>query len=247
MKILALNATYRSKGSTTQLTQAALDGAASVGAETEMVLLREQNINYCSNCLTCYKALESEIGPCSIDDDVTGILEKIHAADGVILSSPVHNGFLTGLMTVFFERVVWRLCRPTAELLMFKGFPEPRNVKPKAMAVIVSAGMMPQMLGKKFCNDGTPFLKENGGMFLNAESVGEMYASAVFTKKLEGAEWSKAYLFRELIDEQIQEARSLGVKLAERIKDGKLRPYNMLGGAGRLMDAAKGMFERAGP
>ena len=242
MKILALNATYRPQGTTTKLTEAALDGAASIGAETDMILLNELNIKYCNNCLKCYKDLDSEIGPCSIDDDVTEVLEKIYEADGVILSSPVHNGFLTGMMTSFWERAVWRLCRPTAKMLMLKGCPEPRNSKPKAMAIIVSAGMMPHGLGKKFCNAGTPFLKDNGGIFLNAECVGEMYASAVFTKKLEGEEWSKAYLFRELKDEQLQEARDLGIKLAKRIKKGNLRPYNFMGGAGRMIDKAKEML-----
>ena len=44
MKILALNATYRPKQTTTRLTQKALEGAASVGAETEMTLLRDHDI-----------------------------------------------------------------------------------------------------------------------------------------------------------------------------------------------------------
>lgn len=83
MKIIALNATYRPEGTTTRLTRKALEGAASCGAATEMILLREHDIQQCKNCLTCYKDLDSEIGTCVIQDDVRSILEKIRNADGV--------------------------------------------------------------------------------------------------------------------------------------------------------------------
>ena len=112
MKVLALNRTYRPTKTTTCLTQRTLDGAASLGADTEMVMLRDKNIQFCTNCLTCYKDLESEIAPCSINDDVGDILEKIREADGIILAPPVHCGFVTGLMTAFMERIVFRLCVP---------------------------------------------------------------------------------------------------------------------------------------
>ena len=110
-----MNATYRTNKTTTQLTQKALEGAASVGADTEMVMLRKCRIEYCTNCLKCYKDLDSEIAPCSLRDDVDQILEKIRDADGIIFSSPVHNGFVTGLMTVFLS--VWRGELPVPEVL----------------------------------------------------------------------------------------------------------------------------------
>jgi multimeric flavodoxin WrbA len=51
MKILALNATYRRKGTTTSLVNRALEGAATVGVETEHLLLKNFDIRYCTNCL----------------------------------------------------------------------------------------------------------------------------------------------------------------------------------------------------
>ncbi|MGD9323336.1 MAG: flavodoxin family protein, partial [Desulfobacterales bacterium] len=83
MKVLALNATYRKQGTTTSLVEKALQGAAAVGAVTEHLLLKDFDIRYCTNCLKCYGDLESEIAPCTHDDDVTLILEKIKEADGV--------------------------------------------------------------------------------------------------------------------------------------------------------------------
>ena len=225
MKILALNATYRPTKTTTRLTQSALEGAASVGADTEMVMLRDRNIQFCKNCLTCYKDLESEISPCTIEDDVGDILEKIREADGIILASPVHCGFVTGLMMAFIERITFRLCRPTGEYMGLKGCPEPRLTgKARALATIVSAGGMPIEM-REYCDLGTPWLKETA-VFFNGECIGDIYAGAVFTKKLEDEEWSKSFLFRELTEEQLKETFNLGVKTAEAIKNKTVRPYD---------------------
>jgi multimeric flavodoxin WrbA len=244
MKILAINGTYRPKGTTTGLTEAALEGAAMVGAETEMVMLQNLDVRHCNNCLMCYKDLESEIAPCSHNDDVGEILKKIMEADGIILSSPVHNGFITGLMTMLFERMAWRLCRPTGRFLTFRGAPEPRSKKVRALATIVSAGSMPAKTGKKYCNDGTPFMKENGCLILNADWAGAVYAGGEFSKKLKGDDWQKAYLFKKLSDDQIEEARGLGVKMANMIKAGRLRPLHPFGRIGPILDTVIGWFMR---
>jgi len=244
MKILALNGTYRKKGTTTGLTEAALGGAASVGAETEMVLLQDHDVRHCTNCLMCYKDLDSEIAPCSVDDSVGEILQKIVDADGIILSSPVHNGFITGLMTVFFERIVWRLCRSTGGILNLRGLPEPRSRKLRALATIVSAGSMPTKQGKKYCNDGTPFMKTNGCLIFNADWVGAMYAGGEFSKKLQAEDWPKAYLFKQLSAEQLKEARNIGVMMVEMIKADRLRPLHPLGRLGPFLETVAGWFKR---
>ncbi len=225
MKVLALNATYRPGKTTTRLTQKALEGAASVGAETEMVMLRDKDIQFCTNCLTCYKDLTSDIAPCTIDDDVTEILMKVRDADGIILSSPVHCGFVTGLMMAFIERITFRLCRPTGEYLGMKGCPVPRlSEKPRAVASIVSAGGMPTEM-RQYCDLGTPWLRE-GAVFFNGGFMGDIYAGAVFKKDLEDEEWSRSFLFRELTDAQLSEAFDLGVKMGEAIKNGDIKAFD---------------------
>ena len=244
MKILAINGTYRKKGTTTGLTEAALGGAASAGAETEMLMLQDHDVRYCTNCLMCYKDLDSEIAPCSVKDGVSEILQKVKDAEGIILSSPVHNGFITGSMTVFFERAAWRLCRPTGKLMTFRGVPEPRSPKVRALATIVSAGSMPTKSGRKYCNDGTPFMKQNGCLIFNADWVGEMYAGGEFSKKLQGEDWHRAYLFKELTAAQLEEARNIGIKMAQRIKTGRLQPRHPFGPVGPFLDTVTGWFAR---
>ena len=226
MKVLALNATYRQHGTTVSLVEKALQGAATVGAETEHLLLKDYDIRYCTNCLKCYADLESEIAPCTHDDDMTFILEKIKEADGVLLGSPVHMGFVTGLMYVFMERACFRLSRPTGEILGLKGCPEPRLTdKPRASASIVTAGMVPEEL-RPYCDSGTVWFKSNVPMLFNGEFVIDQYAAAFFPKEINDDEWSKALFLRKLTEAQLQEAFELGKTLASRISEGKVHPFD---------------------
>lgn len=103
---------------------------------------------------------------------------------------------------------------------------------------------MPTKLGKKYCNDGTPFMRQNGCLILNADWVGEMYAGGEFSKNLRGEDWQRAYLYKELTDAQLREAKDLGVKMAEMIKADKLRPLHPFGRIGPLLDIVTGWFIR---
>ena len=226
MNIVALNATYRKNGTTTTLINKALEGAATVGAQTEHLLLKDFDIRYCSNCLKCYGDVESEIAPCAHDDDMTFILEKIKEADGVIFGSPVHMGFVTGLMHIFMERACFRLARPTGDFFGLKGCPEPRLTdKPRAAASIVSAGLIPEEM-RQYCDVGTQWLKENVPMLINGEFVIDQYAAAYFPKDLKDDEWHRAFFLRELTEKQQAEAFELGHTLASRISEGGVRPFD---------------------
>lgn len=226
MKVLALNATCLQNGTTVSLVENALEGAAAVGAVTEHLLLKDFDIRYCTNCLKCYGDLESEITPCTHDDDVTLILEKIKEADGVLLGSPVHMGFVTGLMCVFMERTCFRLAQPTGELLGLRGCPEPRLTnKPRAMASIVTAGAVPEEL-RQYCDAGTECLKDNIPMLFNGEFVIDQYAAAFFPKELNDDEWARAFFLRKLTEAQLEEAFELGKTLACRISEGNVRTYD---------------------
>ena len=226
MKILAINGTYQPKGTTTRHTDRALEGAAAQGAKTEHVLLVEKEIQFCANCLTCYKDLTSTIAPCSIEDDVRGILESIQEADGVILASPVHCGFTTALMFAFLERACFPLATPTGSMLGYPACPEPRLTdKPRAVATIVSAGGTPPEL-RQYCDLATPFLAEAGALLANGLPMGDLYAAAYFSKEMRDEDWPRSFLLRELTEDQLQEAYDLGVKMARAIKAGAVKPFD---------------------
>lgn len=226
MHILAINGSHRPDKTTTRLAQAALEGAAAGGASTELVQLCEQDVQFCTNCLTCYKDLESEIAPCVLDDDVTTILEKLKAADGVLWASPVHNGFVSGRLTAFMERAVWRLCRPTGEIMGLKGLPMPRLTdKPRASASLMNAGAMPVEL-RQYCDQGTPWLQGIVPMLCNGPFVADIYVGAQYPRLPEEDEWSRAYLLRELSESQLQQAADLGKNLAGAVAAG-LHPFDV--------------------
>jgi multimeric flavodoxin WrbA len=245
MKILALNATYRPAQTTTQLARKALEGAASVGAETEMVLLRERRIEYCTNCLACYRDLESEIPACPLKDEMDDLLAKVRDADGILFASPVHNGFVTGLLTVFFERLAWRVMRPSGTFLgMAMGMRSRLASKTRALAAILNPGGMPQRL-RRFCDDGTPWLKSNAPLMLHGQWVGDMYAGAVLTRVPQTeADWNGIYGLRRLAPEQLDEAFRLGVRLAEAAGSGMLRPVTLDTMTGPISKVVFGFISR---
>ncbi len=225
MKIVAFNA-GRAGGTTTQLAQGALDGAAAQGAETELVMLEDKDIRFCTNCLTCYKDLESDIAACRIKDDLPGLLEAIRQADGLIFASPVHAGFVNGLMTTFLERCIWTLCRPTGEIMGLKGAPQPRlQDKARAVASIMSAGLVPQQM-REYCDAGTPWVLENGVLIANGTPVGNMYAAASFAGPVPDDQWHRALTMRQLNQEQLEQARELGAGMVTALKEGKVKPFD---------------------
>lgn len=228
MKIIALNATYRPKSTTTQLVEKALEGAASVGAETEMIMLTEHAIGYCTNCLQCYRDKGDEIPACSQDDDVDVILQKIKEADGILLASPLHSGFMTGLMVAFFERIGQRLCVSRNGFHdMMPNLESRLNDKTRAIASILNAGGVPPRL-RKFCDFVTPWFKECALPMFHGEWIGDLYAGAKLTKMPENDEdWSKLYFLRKLSQDQFDEAFALGKRMAERIKAGNMVPVTL--------------------
>ena len=114
------------------------------------------------------------------------MLEKLYQSHGVILASPVHAGFVNGLLTAFMERAVWTLCRPTGEIMGLKGCPEPRDPnRARASAAILNAGGIPPKM-RAYCDLGTPWLRENCQLMFNGPFVGEVYAGALFDPEPRG-------------------------------------------------------------
>ena len=107
MKILAFMGSPRLKGKCNRLTQKALEGAASAGAEVKNFELIKYNIKYCMGCGSCFlNKPELTIGICPIKDDVRAILEEYVQADGYIFSSPAYDMFCTALIKTFLERKI---------------------------------------------------------------------------------------------------------------------------------------------
>ncbi|MGA3200078.1 MAG: flavodoxin family protein [Halobacteriota archaeon] len=107
MKILAINGSPRTKYNTATLLNNALEGAASQGAETELVHLYKLNFKGCVSCFACKLKNGESYGRCAVNDDLTPILKKAEEAEAIILGSPIYLGTATGEMKSFMERLIF--------------------------------------------------------------------------------------------------------------------------------------------
>jgi len=90
-KIIAINGSPRSGWNTDILVREAAAGAASAGAEVEVIdLYRLEKFTGCVSCFGC--KTEAYQGKCICRDGLAEVLEKIRQADGLILGSPVYLG-----------------------------------------------------------------------------------------------------------------------------------------------------------
>ncbi len=107
MKVLAVNGSPRKTWNTAKLLSEALEGAASVGAETELVHLYDLNFKGCASYFDCKLKNGKSYGRCSIEDDLSPVLDKIPAIDALILGSPIYLGTITGELKMFLERLTF--------------------------------------------------------------------------------------------------------------------------------------------
>jgi len=107
MKIVAYNGSPRKKWNTATLPEKALEGAASQGAQTNLIHLYDLNYQGCTSCFGCKLKGGRSYGKCSMQDDLTPVLEKFPEADAAFFGSPIYFGHVTGGMRSFMERLLF--------------------------------------------------------------------------------------------------------------------------------------------
>jgi multimeric flavodoxin WrbA len=107
MRVIAVNGSPRKKWNTATLLENALQGAASVGAQTELVHLYDLEYQGCTSCFSCKRKGNTCNGLCAMRDGLTGLLEAVLATDVLILGSPIYFGDVTGEMRSFLERLLF--------------------------------------------------------------------------------------------------------------------------------------------
>jgi putative NADPH-quinone reductase len=108
-KVIAINGSPRRNWNTAKLCQAALDGAAAAGAETELIHLESMKFKGCMSCFACHTKKHYDATLCFYKDELTPVLEKCLAADAIIIGSPIYYGFATGDVRAFMERLMFPL------------------------------------------------------------------------------------------------------------------------------------------
>ncbi len=67
---------------------------------SELILLKEKNIEYCKGCLACHN-----IEYCVLDDDINEIISKIIDSDLIIFGVPNYFDNVSGLFKNFMDRL----------------------------------------------------------------------------------------------------------------------------------------------
>jgi len=107
MKVIAFNGSPRKNWNTATLLEKALEGAASQGAETELIHLYDLTFKGCVSCFACKTKGGKSYGRCAVEDDLTPVFRKIQEADAIILGSPIYFGTVSGEMRSFMERLLF--------------------------------------------------------------------------------------------------------------------------------------------
>ena len=107
MKALFVNGSPRKNWSTAKMLGKAMEGAASAGAETELVHLYDNSFKGCISCFACKVKNAKTNCLCAFKDALTPILETAHEADVLVIGTPVYFSYPTGPVRSFLERLMF--------------------------------------------------------------------------------------------------------------------------------------------
>ncbi len=101
--VLILSASPRKGGNSDLLCDQFLLGAQESGNRAEKVFLRDREIGYCLGCEACQQS-----GVCVRKDDMADILDKMIAADVIVMATPVYFYTMAAQMKTLIDRTVPR-------------------------------------------------------------------------------------------------------------------------------------------
>ncbi len=104
MKTIILNGSPRRNWNTATMLKEAQRGAESVGAETEYIDLFDLTYTGCRSCFAC-KRKDAERCKCFWKDDLSPVIDRIFAADALIIGSPIYLGDVTSQVHGLIERL----------------------------------------------------------------------------------------------------------------------------------------------
>ena len=115
MNIVTCIGSYRRNGNTARLINLIAEALAKEAANhgeplaVEIIYLGHQEIDMCRGCRICFDRGEDK---CPLKDDLLSIKEKIRAADGLILASPVYVNDVSGITKNWIDRLAHVCHRP---------------------------------------------------------------------------------------------------------------------------------------
>jgi len=117
MKVVAFNGSPRPHGNTQHMLAALAETLGGHGIDTEIVSLAGQTIRGCSACGVCRQRQDRK---CVLPGDpVNDWIEKMAAADGIVLASPTYFADITSELKALIDRAGY-VCRGNGDLLARK-------------------------------------------------------------------------------------------------------------------------------
>jgi multimeric flavodoxin WrbA len=102
MKVVAFSGSARKDGNTAVLVREVLTVLENEGIETELVQLSGETVR---GCIACYQCYERKDNRCAVTGDVVNdCIEKMIAADGIILASPTYFADITSELKALIDR-----------------------------------------------------------------------------------------------------------------------------------------------
>jgi multimeric flavodoxin WrbA len=103
-KILVLSASPRKGGNSDLLCDQFVSGAREAGHHAEKIFLKDKKIIYCNGCGICIDGKKN----CPLKDDMAEVLDKMIAADVIVMATPVYFYTMNAQMKTFIDRTCSR-------------------------------------------------------------------------------------------------------------------------------------------
>ena len=102
MKVVAFNGSPRKDGNTSILIRHVLSAIEDAGIDTETVQVGGKSIR---GCIACYKCFENKDRHCAVNKDMLNdSIDRMLAADGIIIGSPVYFSCMTSEIKALIDR-----------------------------------------------------------------------------------------------------------------------------------------------
>ncbi|MDH3349157.1 MAG: flavodoxin family protein [Desulfobulbaceae bacterium] len=117
MKVVAFNGSARKGGNTSTLVNYVFESLQKEGISTELVELSGKHPH---GCIACYKCFETKDKRCAVEHDcMNECIEKMVAADGIILASPTYFADVSSEMKALIDRA-GMVSRANGDMLLRK-------------------------------------------------------------------------------------------------------------------------------
>ena len=97
--VVVLSASPRKNGNSDILCGQFAKGAEEAGHSCEIISLYDQYIGFCRACYACFRT-----GKCVLKDDMADILDKVQAADVLVVATPTYFLTMNGMLKTTIDR-----------------------------------------------------------------------------------------------------------------------------------------------